>query len=177
MKKRLSLGSAICVLVLAGATGCGGKFQTAGVSPFTAPHPAFSQAAIHITVEIADANSTDFATEVALLREQMRRQLTDRFESLSATDSQGLQIGVHITELRRVSQMKRIVLGVFARRAKIVAEVSFTDGISGQRLGSYSVTGTSHGGLGSGLSETEVALSKFAAGVGSLVSEHLSGAS
>ena len=177
MKKRLSLGSAICVLVLAGATGCGGKFQTVGVSPFTALHPAFSQAAIHITVESADANLSDIATEVALLREKMRKQLADRFESLSATDSQGLQIGVRITQLRRVSQMKRIFLGVFAGRAKIVAEVSFTDGASGQLLGSYSVTGTSHGAYGSGLSETEVALSKFAEGVGNLVSEHLSGPS
>ena len=81
------------------------------------------------------------------------------------------------TQLRRVSQMRRIFLGVFAGRAKIVAEVTFTDAASGQRLGSYWVTGTSHGALGSGLSETEVALSKFAAGVGTLVSQHLSGAS
>ena len=175
MKKRLRLGLAICAAVWAGSTGCGGKFQTVGVSPFAAPHPAFSQASIHITV--AETNSTDLATEVALLREKMRKQLADRFESLSATDSQGLQIGVHITQLRRVSQMKRIFLGVFAGRAKIVAEVSFTDGASGQLLGSYSVTGTSHGAYGSGLSETEVALSKFAEGVGNLVSEHLSGPS
>ena len=175
MKKRLRLGLAICAAVWAGSTGCGGKFQTVGVSPFTGPHPAFSQASIHITV--AETNSTDLATEVALLREKMRKQLADRFESLSATDSQGLQIGVHITQLRRVSQMKRIFLGVFAGRAKIVAEVSFTDGASGQLLGSYSVTGTSHGAYGSGLSETEVALSKFAEGVGNLVSEHLSGPS
>ena len=171
------LGSALCVVVLVGSTGCGGKFQTVGVSPFTGPHPAFSQASIHITVETADANLSDIATEVALLRDQMRKQLTDRFESLSATDRQGLQIGIRITQLRRVSQMRRILLGVFAGRAKIVAEVSFTDAASGQLLGSYLVTGTSHGALGSGLSETEVALSKFAAGVGTLVSEHLSGAS
>ena len=53
--------------------------------------------------------------------------------------------------------------------ARIVAEVSFTT--CGEMLGQYTVTGTSHGALDSGLSETEVALEKFSEGVGALVEE------
>ena len=80
---------------------------------------------------------------------------------------------MQITELRQVSLLKRILLGVFAGRAKIIAEVSFRS--SGELLGKYTVTGTSHGSTGSGLSETEVALGKFAKGIGTLVDELKSG--
>ena len=165
--KRLSLGSVLlCGIVLAG---CGGKFQTVSVSPFTGTQQAFSEASIQITDGTADTDSEQIATVVALLREKLRTQLAD--QSVTVSDAgKGLQIGVHITELRRVSQMRRILLGVFAGRAKIVAEVSFTDG-GGNLLGEYTVTGTSHGSMGSGLSETEVALDKFSKGVGALVAE------
>ena len=106
---------------------------------------------------------------MALLSEKLQRQLDDQSLKLADTSGDELQIEVRITDLRRVSLMKRILLGVFAGRAKIVAGVSFT--ASGQVLGKYTVSGTSHGSMGSGLSETEVALDKFVKGVGTLVAE------
>ena len=171
--KRLSLGPVLLCAVLAG---CGGKFQTVGVSPFTGTHSAFSEASVQITDGTAGTDSTEVGTVViALLNEKMRRQLADQSLKFTETSGDGLQIEVRITSLRQVSMMKRILLSVFAGRAKIVAEVSFT--ANGQVLGKYTVSGTSHGSMGSGLSETEVALDKFTKGVGTLVTELQSGGS
>lgn len=152
---------------------CTPSLQTAPQTELAADLSVYNTAILRVTSNTADemvqAQSIFGALLVMRINDlhQFRRvTLADS----SVADSGALLITIAVSGIRKVSPLKRAMLGAFAGRAQMTADVEFVDATSQRSLGAYTVKGQS-GGMGySG--GTEEASGQLANAVAELIARH-----
>lgn len=153
------------LLLLAGCISPG--YRTAPVEPLDpAPRLPYSSVCVHVEPGTAE----DVAKELTELGMQISEQIMDLnvvprviVGDASAADPDALMIHVSVTQIRKVSGLKRFFLGAFAGKASLTSEVEFSEASTGRHLGTYQITGESggsglSGGTGDAVRQTAAAV-------------------
>lgn len=149
---------AVMAIVIVLLVTCGGS-QMTPIRPFEQrlnPYTAFYFAVVPDIFE-------DIDREMAELEEQVIQKVNDSAFFIvtqpgkCTTDcNQALNVVAIITDIRKVSSTGRFFGGVFAGKARMAADIYFTDGKTGDTLAIYNVSGKSGGTALAGGTETAV---------------------
>lgn len=164
--------SAIMLAVIITITACGGSQMTT-IRPFE--HKLNSYTALYFSAEPNVTENID--QEMADLEEQIIKKVNDsaffiltRLGKCEDDCDKALNVMAVITDIHKVSSSGRFFGGAFAGKARLAAEVYFTDGKTGDTLGVYSVSGKSGGtGMAGG---TETAVRRTGEEIFKLISEN-----
>ena len=132
-----------------------------------------------VRVSVESRVAQDVTKEISTLQGEIvsRIRAAKRFEDVALVDttaSDGLLVKTSVIGVRKVGGGTRFLLGAFAGKASITADVEFVDAASGAVLGSYSVkekTGSS-GFAGT----TGDCVEKAAKAIAKLTTEHFAAA-
>lgn len=151
---------------------CGGS-QMTPIRPFE--HKLNPYSALYFSAE--PFVTEDIDQEMADLEEQIIKKVNDsaffiltRLGRCEDDCDNALNVVAVITDIKKVSSSGRFFGGAFAGKARLAAEVYFTDGKTGDTLGVYSVSGKSGGtGMAGG---TETAVRRTGEEIFKLISEN-----
>jgi hypothetical protein len=106
----------------------------------TVPLETFKTLQVNVDSKVADSEK-DKTTMLILLTQKLKES-----GKWDVKESGQLRVDVVITDMRRVSQTARVLLGAFAGKAKTTAEVTVSKLPSGEKVSSFTVEGESSGG-------------------------------
>jgi hypothetical protein len=164
------------LLTLAVIGGCTASSKLAPVEPLEAPLSHYSS----VIVSVESFVKEDLDREINDLEHLTVKEINklNIFQDVSLGDGaekseNTLLVKVSIMYVDKVSGSERFWLGVFAGQASIKADILFIDAQTGEKLGSYIVTGQSGGVDWSG--GTSDAVRETAEGIASVISEYIAG--
>jgi hypothetical protein len=169
---------------IAGCTGLlltlaviGGCTAASKLAPVETPEATLSQY-LTVIVSVESFVKEDLEREINDLEHLTVKEINklDVFRDVSVgegteTSENTLLVKVSIMDVNKVSGSERYWLGVFAGQAALKADIVFVDAQSGEKLGSYMVTGQSGGVDWSG--GTSDAVRETAEGIASVISEYI----
>jgi hypothetical protein len=161
-------------LALIGGAGCSARSKLTPRRPLDARLGSYSSVLVSVESRVTEDAQKELSDLEGLVVSRVKS--LNAFESVQlgagADPPPGaLLVNITISRLKKVGGTKRFMLGAFAGRASMSADVSFADAASGKVLGAFTVTGESGGsGYAGG---TRDAVEKTAQGIADLISRNL----
>lgn len=147
---KFSLGSFSLVVLLAFLIACAASSTMVPEQPLATSLKAYTNFILSVESEVTEDVEKELndlrglvLSKVMSLNVFDKVQLQEDAESEEGT----LLVDVKITDIRKVSKGTRFWLGAFAGQASMTTRLLFADAFTGDRLGIYTVTGSS-GGMG-----------------------------
>lgn len=172
MKRRLPW---MPLAILSLLVGCASGGTTTPTQPLAQTlGSSYKTVAIKVIASAPDADADALSLENAIITELRKEpRFTKVISRTGSPDTKvDLVVNANITDIRKVSQSKRVMLGGLAGRGSVTVQADLVDGKSGRKLGSFSSEGKTSGGtVFSGT--TEQALRRAAEQVAGFVRQSL----
>jgi len=139
--KKLSLF--LILIISASVTGCSAGGSIKQIVEPSIPLKSFNYMQIKVKLAYPDVveNNKERAMLQKLILEKIRAA-----DPLKISDKGKLKLDVTITEIKKVNQTERVLLGALAGKARIKAVVNVSASDSGKMINQFEVEGTSSGG-------------------------------
>jgi hypothetical protein len=154
-------------------SGCAARSQLVSVQPVVTDLGTYSSVVLWVQSGVADDVEQEMSDLEGLTLSRIKA--LNLVEDVQLGEGIGGQPGTlivkaTISEMKKVSGTRRVLLGAFAGRASMTTEILLVDAATGKTLGSFSVTGQSGGaGVSGGTSD---AVQKAAQGIADIIAQN-----
>jgi len=153
--------------------GCTASRKTVSIEPSESDLRSYSAVVLSVESNVTDDVHKEM-TDLERLAVAKIKAL-NIFQSVQLGNGEGapartLIVKTSISKMRKVSGKSRFMVGAFAGRASMIVDVTLSDAVTKESIGSYSITGQSGGtGVSGGTSD---AIDKAAEGIADLLAKN-----
>jgi len=117
-------------------------------SPLLISHKNYKKAAVSVSSEVSDAKKEVNNLENLILARLKGREIFDDVYLgwMPSASNADLGINIKIVEMKRVSRVKRFVLGILAGRSSVTVDINLIDLITQETIGNFRTKGQSAAG-------------------------------